>query len=295
MGAITYMSGSRAKSTAAVAAVAIWCLTSGCAPSLASVKTTAGIGSRLTEFETAFDVGPIYCRASSAVGQPPDPNCANLQSDLANWHAVNHALVGYAAALAAMADDSKDKSEKDDITTALGSVAKLSPSWSGALSATTTGGVSLGVSSLISGIVGVYRRERLAKTIRASNDALAAVVKGIDENIALLDRADQNILTTIDGTLSSIAVSSSPAPDKQGLALTLTAFAAEVTRHRTQLASYKTAADAFAKAHDELAKHLKGLGERKADEELLKLIATDVVNIAKGVDTALTAPSPTTH
>ena len=58
-----------------------------------------------------------------------------------------------------MADDSKDKSEKDDISTALGAASKINASWSAALNTNITSGVSQGVASLISGIVGIYRQE----------------------------------------------------------------------------------------------------------------------------------------
>lgn len=215
-----------------------------------------------------------------------------MQADAANWHAVNRALVGYAAALAAMADDSRDRSEQDSIATALGAAAQLGKSWSDALNANVTSGVSRGVATLTSGIVGVYRRERLGKTIRDTNDALQAVSRGLDENIVLLDHADQNLLTTIADTKSSLQIGGSPAADKLGLTIALSSVATELAANRVYLASYKAAIRAFAKAHDEVCRKLSGLGDRKADLELLKLIASDVVTIVKSGQTAIASPPP---
>ena len=65
-----------------------------------------------------------------------------------------------------------------------------------------------------------------------------------------------------------------------------------MTAHRAALASYKIAVDVFAKAHAQLRKKLSGLGDRTADLELLKLIASDAATIAKSVKTALTPPAP---
>ena len=268
------------------------CMLSGaCAPSLASVRTTAGLGLALSPFEGAFDLAEAYCRYTDAVDQP-DQQCPNLRADAENWHAVNRALAGYAAALAAMADDSKDKNERDSIATALGAAAQLGKPWSDVLNANVTSGVSQGVSTLISGIVGVYRRERLGKTIRDSNEALQAVTLGIDENIRLLDRAVQNLLATITDTISSVQLSNSPAANKLGLTIALSSVATELAAHRRYLANYKATIDSFAKAHDRLRRKLSGLGDRKADLELLKLIATDVATIVKSAKTAITPPPP---
>src|SRR6185436_1810656 len=93
-------------------------------------------------------------------------------------------------ALAAMADDAKDRDERDHIATALGATAALGQPFSDSIDANIIAGVSSGVATLISGIVGVYRRERLGATIRDSNEALQSVVRGLDENIALIDRAE---------------------------------------------------------------------------------------------------------
>jgi len=218
--------------------------------------------------------------------------CPSLRADAANWHAVNRAVVGYAAALAAMADDSTDRNEQASIATALGAAAQLGKPWSDALNPNVMIGVSQGVSTLILGIVGVYRRERLGKTIRDTNDALQAVTRGIDENIALLDRADQNLQRTITDTISSVQISNSPAADKAGLTIALSSVAAEVAAHRAYLVSYKTAIDAFAKAHDDLRKKVQGLGDPKADLELLTLIASDVATIVKSAEIATTPPAP---
>lgn len=266
-------------------------LSGACAPSLASVRTTAGLGLALSAFESAFDLAGTYCQYTDAVSTP-DPKCPSLRTDAENWHAVNRALAGYAAALAAMADDSTDKNEQDSIATALGAAAQLGKPWSDVLDANVTSGVSRGVSTLISGIVGVYRRERLGKTIRDSNDALQAVARGIDENIVLLDRADLNLLATITDTISSVQIGNSPAADKLGLTIALSSVATELAAHRIYLASYKAAIDSFAKAHDHLRRKLSGLGDRKADLELLKLIATDVATIVKSAKTIITPPSP---
>lgn len=271
--------------------VTAWLVSAACAPSLASVRTTATLGQQLSTFEGAFDLAATHCRYTDRVSAP-DPMCPLLQKDTENWHSVNRALVGYAAALAAMADDSTDRNEQTNIATALGAAAQLGPSWSNALNANFTAGVSQGVATLISGIVGVYRRERLGKTIRDSNDALQAVVRGIDENIALLDHADLNLLATITDTISSIQIGSSPAADKAGLTIALHSVEAELTAHRAYLASYKIAIDVFAKAHAQLRKKLSGLGDRQADLELLKLIASDAVTIAKSVKAAIVPPAP---
>lgn len=266
-----------------------WLALAGCTPSLASVKTTAALGIQLSPFEGAFDLAGTYCSYTDVVGTP-DPMCPSLRADAANWHAVNCAVVGYAAALAAMADDSTDRNEQASIATALGATAQLGKPWSDALNPNVTIGVSQGVSTLILGIVGVYRRERLGKTIRDTNAALQAVTRGIDENIALLDRADQNLQRTITDTISSVQISNSPAADKAGLTIALSSVAAEVAAHRAYLVNYKTAIDAFAKAHDDLRKKVQGLGDPKADLELLKLIATDVATIVNSAKTATTPP-----
>jgi hypothetical protein len=262
-----------------------------CAPSLASVRATATLGQQAAAFEGAFDLAAIHCRYTDRV-RAPDPMCPQLQKDAANWHAVNRALVGYATALAAMADDSTDRNEQTEIATALGATAQLGQPWSAALNPNLTAGVSQGVATLISGIVGAYRRERLGKTIRASDDALQAVVRGLDENIALLDHADLNLLATIADTIASIQLGNSPAADQSGLTITLHAVEAELTAHRTALASYKIAVDVFAKAHAQLRKKLSGLGDRTADLELLKLIASDAATIARSVKAAITPPAP---
>ena len=273
-----------------MAAVAACLLAAACAPSLASVRATSGLGLQLSAFEAAFDLAGAHCHYTDLVSAP-DAKCPDLQADVENWHAVNRALVGYAAALGAMADDSKDRSEQDNIAAALGATAKLGKSWSDALDANVTAGVSRGVSTLISGIVGVYRRERLGQTIRDSNDALQAVARGIDANILLLDRADQNLITTIKDTISSVQLGNSPAADKLGLAIALSSVATELAAHRVALASYKRAIDAFAKAHHDVREKLSGLGDRTADLELLKLIASDVATIVKSVDTTITQPA----
>jgi len=272
-------------------ALAAWAVSGACAPSLASVKTTAALGQQLSAFEGAFDLEGTYCHYTDAVSKP-DPQCATLRTDAANWHAVNRALAGYAAALAAMADDSTDRNEQDSIATALGATAQLGSPWSNALNPNVTSGVSRGVATLISGIVGVYRRERLGKTIRDTNDALQAVARGLGENIVLLDRAEQIFLDEIADTITSVQIGNSPAADKHGITIALSSVATEVAAHRTYLATYKAAIDSFAKAHDHLRKKLSKLGDRQADIELLKLIASDVVTIAKSTKLAITPPAP---
>ena len=272
-------------------ALTAWLLANACAPTFTSVRTTAGLGLQLSAYESAFDLAGTYCKYTDDASAP-DLKCASLHADAENWHAVNRALAGYAAALAAMADDSTDKNEQDSIATALGAAAQLGKPWSDALNANVTTGVSQGVSTLISGIVGVYRRERLGKTIRDSNDALQAVARGLDENILLLDRANVNLLATITDTIASVQIGNSPRADKAGLTIALSSVTTELAAYRIQLASYKAAIDAFAKAHDDLRKKVSGLGDPKADIELLKLITSDVVTIVKSARTALTAPAP---
>jgi hypothetical protein len=264
-----------------------------CVPSLDAVRTTAKLGSELATYQDAFDVAITFCHVADA-SPTPDPNCAKLDADRRNWHAVNDVLVGYAAALTAMADDSKDKSEKDDIATALAAVAKVEPAWSDALSSNVTSGVSSSSAALISGIVGVYRRERLGQTIRDSNTAVQRLAHAIDANIAVLDAAEQNALGQLDGTRTSIdAEPDLPRAEKLGHSQTLVSVAATIVAHRVVLGRYKQAVDAFAKAHADVFDHLSGLGDRKADLEILKLIASDLVTIAGGVKTAAT-PVPKT-
>jgi hypothetical protein len=272
-------------------ALAAWLASAACTPSLVSVRTTGGLGLQLATFEGAFDLAGTYCRYTDT-DTTQDPLCPSLDKDADNWHAVNRALVGYAQALVAMADDSTDHSEQDHIATALGAAAKLGTPWSDVLNPNVTSGVSKGVATLISGIVGVYRRERLGVTIRASNDALQAVARGLDENIVLLDRADQNLQATIAQTRTSLQLGSATAADKAGLGIALASVSAELAAHRAYLASYKAAIDAFAKAHDDVRGKVSGLGDRKADLELLKIIASDVVTIVKSTRTALTPLPP---
>jgi hypothetical protein len=272
----------------------VWAV--GCAPSLASVKVTAALGTQLSAFEGVFDLSATYCHytdfAGTAPEAAPDPLCVALDRDLENWHAVNRALVGYATALAAMADDAKDRDERDSIATALGATAQLGRPFSDAIDANIISGVSRGVATLISGIVGVYRRERLGATIRDSDEALQAIARGLGENIALLDRAEQNLITTLTDTMTSVRIGSSPAADRTGIAIALSSVAAELAVHRASLAGYKRAVDSFAKAHGDLRKKLNGLGDRKADLELLKIIAADVATITRSAKTAITRPPP---
>jgi hypothetical protein len=257
-----------------------------CVPSLNAVKSTASLGTQLASFESTFDAAATYCGFAN-LGSTPDPQCQQLQADAANWHAVNRALVGYAAALSAMADDSKDQNQQTTIATALGASAQIGKSWSNVLNANVTSGISQGVATLIAGITGGYRRERLATTIAASASAVAAVARGIDDNIALLDRAAQNLTATLGDTLTSIQLGSAPAADRLGLTFALASVKLELAGHRSALASYKAAVDAFAKAHASLRKGLHGLGERQADLELSRLIATDVVQNVQSTETAL--------
>jgi hypothetical protein len=269
-------------------AVAMATAVAACAPSLSSVKATAGLGTSLSQYESAFDVAATYCRFAD-LGGTPDPQCAQLATDAANWHQVNRALVGYAAALSAMADDSKDQNHQTTIATALGASAQIGKSWSDALNANVTSGVSQGVATLIAGITGVYRRERLARTIKASVEAVTAVARGIDDNITLLDHAAANLATLLGDTLTSIQLGNSPAADRLGLAFSLSSVQIELAAHRTVLTNYKAAVDAFAKAHKTLCDGLGGLGNKEADLEMSKLIANDVKQIVQNARTAITS------
>jgi hypothetical protein len=263
----------------------------GCVPSLGAVRTTAGLGMQLSVYEGAFDLSATYCHYTDFVNAP-DPQCAGLEKDLPNWHAVNRALVGYATALAQMADDASDRNQESHFATALGATVKLGEPFSTVIDANVTTGVSRGVSTLIHGILGVYRRERLGGTIKDSDEALQAVARGIEENIRLLDRANENLIAMIGDTLTSIQIGSSPAADRAGLTIALSSVRNQLIGYRAQLASYKGAVAAFAKAHAHVRKKLSGLGDRKADLELLKLIAADVAVIARSVKTATTKPTP---
>ncbi len=259
----------------------------GCAPSLSSVKATAALGTSLGTYQTAFDPAAVYCHYAEV--DAPDPQCKNLTADAANWHAVNTVLVAYASALAAMAEDAKDASQQTNIATMLGAGAKLGDAWSAALTANLSAGVSSGVATLSAGITGVYRRERLSRTIRDSAAAVQAIAAGLDQNIDLLDHAAQNLANVITDTLTSVqAGRTSPAADRLGLQIALAAMQLELAKHRQTLAAYKATIDSFAKAHTNLKNGLAGLGDRQADLELLKLIASDVSQIVKSTRTALT-------
>jgi hypothetical protein len=273
------------------ACVAAGAIATGCVPSLGAVRTTAGLGMQLSSYETVFDLAVTYCHYTDYINAP-DPRCAGLESDLENWRSVNRALVGYAAALNAMADDMSDRSHQDTIATALGATVQLGQPFSTVIDANITSGVSTGVSTLIAGILGVYRREKLGSTIRDSDDALQAVARGISENITLLDRADQNLIMMIRDTMSSVQIGSSPAADRAGITMSLSSVQNELAAHRSYLSSYKAAIESFAKAHNQIRKKLKGLGDKKADLELLRLIASDVATITRSVKTAITRPPP---
>ncbi|HEY0189941.1 MAG TPA: hypothetical protein VGC42_02390, partial [Kofleriaceae bacterium] len=135
----------------------------------------------------------------------------------------------------------------------------------------------------------VYRRERLSRTIRDSAAAVQAIAAGLDQNIDLLDHAAQNLANVITDTLTSVqAGRTSPAADRLGLQIALAAMQLELAKHRQTLAAYKATIDSFAKAHTNLKNGLAGLGDRQADLELLKLIASDVSQIVKSTRTALT-------
>jgi hypothetical protein len=271
--------------------IAACVVVTGCVPSLAAVRTTAGLGVQLSAFEGAFDLSAMYCHYTDFVNAP-DPHCVGLEKDLPNWHAVNRALVGYATALSAMADDAGDRDQETHIATALGATVKLGEPFSTVIDANLTAGVSRGVSTLIHGILGVYRRERLGATIRDSDEALQAIARGVEANIRVLDRANENLIAMIGDTITSIQVGSSPAADRAGLTIVLSSVRTDLTAYRAYLASYKGAVAAFAKAHAHVRKKLSGLGDRKADLELLKLIAADVSAITKSVKTAITRPPP---
>jgi hypothetical protein len=263
----------------------------GCVPSLAAVRTTAGLGMQLSAYEGAFDRTARYCHYTDFINTP-DPQCVGLEKDLPNWHAVNRALVGYATALGAMADDASDRNQESHIATALGASVQLGEPFSGVIDASITSGVSRGVSTLIHGILGVYRRERLAATIRDSDEALQAIARGIEENTRLLDRANENLIAMIGDTMTSIQIGNSPAADRAGMTIALSLVRDELAAYRAHLATYRGAVVAFAKAHSHIRKKLNGLGDRKADLELLKLIAADVVAITKSVKTVINRPPP---
>jgi hypothetical protein len=272
-------------------AVAMACVVgSACAPSLVAVRATANIGTGLGAYEGAFDAGVTYCKDGNVGSPTPDPACARLEKDLASWHAVNHTLVAYAAALLAMADDTKDKVEKDDITTALTAASLISPTWGTDVNGNVIAGGAQGVTSLLLGIEGVYRRERLASTIAASDAAVTAIVAALDKNIDVLDRAEKNVQQTVADTITAIQAGTSPAADKHGMTILLTAVVAEIAAHRGTLSNYKKTADSFATAHFEIKKKLHGLGDHKADLELLKVIALDIKDIVKNAELARQTP-----
>jgi hypothetical protein len=229
----------------------------GCVPSLTAVRTTAGMGMQLSAYEGAFDRTAQYCHYTDFVNAP-DPQCVGLEKDLPNWHAVNRALVGYATALGAMADDASDRSQESHIATALGATVKLGAPFSGVIDASITTGVS----------------------------------RGVEENIRVLDRANENLIAMIGDTMSSIQIGNSPAADRAGMTIALSLVRDDLTAYRSYLAGYRGAVASFAKAHSHIRKKLKGLGDRKADLELLKLIAADVATITRSVKTVITKPPP---
>ncbi|HEY4240778.1 MAG TPA: hypothetical protein VGM88_13240 [Kofleriaceae bacterium] len=244
-----------------------------CRPvSLGAVKATAGIGSSLGGFADAFDREVIYCQTE------PSPACATLEKDVATWRVVNGVLVGYAAALSAMADDSSDKDQTQAVATAIAALGATDPTWKAALNDNVSAGVSDGTNKLIAGIIGVYRRERLSSTIEASAAPLDDVVEKLVREIGVMDQLDGVLLDRIAETRAALGAEHA---DKRAFEITLTLARADVAAHRARLGEYKAAALAFAKAHDVLRKGLKGLGDKKADLELLKQISNTVSAIAK--------------
>jgi len=246
-----------------------------CSPvSLGAVKATAGIGSSLGGYADAFDREIVYCQTA------PSAACATLEKDVATWRAVNSVLVGYAAALSAMADDSKDKDQTKDVATAIAALGSTDPAWKAALNDNVSAGVSDGTNKLIAGIIGVYRRERLSVTIEASAAALDDVADKLAHEIAVMAALDDELLARIGDTRDALGAEHA---DRRALEIALTFARADVTAHRARLGEYKATVLSFAKAHDVLR---KGLGAKKADLEILKEIASTVSAINKDVKLA---------
>jgi hypothetical protein len=259
-------------------------LVTGCV-SFASVKQTATIGVQLSSQENVFDTAPAFCRiASTNTGD--DPNCDRIESDLENWHKVNRVLVAYAKALNAMADDSKEKSYKDDISTMLGAASKVG-TWSTFLTSNVTGGISAGVDALIHSTTSLYQRAELKSAIEKNDVHIQNIATGFDLGIAAFGAVDQNIQAWADTAQESIgAFGESPKSDAMKIAYRHLSMA--IGANRLELANYKKAIDAFAKAHHDLKEHINNVGDRAGDLEVLQVITKDVSTIFAGINKALT-------
>lgn len=262
-------------------------LVTGCV-SFASVKQTATIGGQLSSQENVFDTAPAFCRIANTKPEP-DPACAQLESDLKNWHKVNRSLVAYAKALNAMADDSKDKSYKDDISTMLGGASKVG-TWSTYLNSDVTKGISTGVDTLIQSITGLYRRDELKQTIKDNDVHIQKIATGFDQEIDLLTAVDENIKKVSDEGAKIIGVPGA-SPEKDAMRISYLQLSMAVGANKVELANYKKTIDAFAKAHHDLKEHINNVGDWRGDLKVLRVITKDVSTIAAiDIDKALTPP-----
>lgn len=250
--------------------------------SFASVKQTASIGAKLAAYETAFDLAPTSCAAG---GSEPEV-CDGLRADLRNWHKVNRALVGYAAALSAMADDSKDVSYKNDISALLGSASHLG-GWTSSINSNVQKGAGDGVDALVNVITGTYRRDKLKDAIRANNAHVQSIATAIEMNAKYFEAADANLLATIQATANAVTGMD---PFGAGLRFSLRISATAIDNDKTAIIAYRKAVEAFAKAHDDLEKRIENVGDYKRDAEVLNEIAKDVATILGAAVTATTPP-----
>jgi hypothetical protein len=186
-----------------------------------------------------------------------------------------------------MADDSKDKSYKNDISTLLGAAGKID-TWSTFLPTNVATGVSTGVDALVHLIFSTYRRAELKQTIEKNDTHIQNIAVGFDQVIAAIDEADHNIQTTAETALSTIDPGVSPENDAMRIAYMHLSMA--VGYNRTELRNYKKAIAAFAKAHHDLKEHISKVGDRTGDLEVLQMIANDVITIYASIDNAVTPP-----
>lgn len=262
-------------------------LVTGCV-SFASVKQTATLGEQLSSQENVFDTAPVLCRIERQKEKIADLSmCEQLQQDLENWHKVNRSLVAYAKALDAMADDSKDKSYKDNVSTTLGAASKVG-SWSKFLNKSVTDGVSNGVDALIQMITSFYRRDELKQAIESRDPYIQNIKNGFEMQIQLLDEAAKNMQTEASTVLKEEI--QKEGAEQAAMRIAYLQWVMAVGIHRTELANYKKAIDAFANAHHDLKENIKKVGST-GDLEVLQLITQNAGKILSSSATAMTPPS----
>jgi hypothetical protein len=273
----------------ATTAIAIWTL-SGCGPSLESVKMTAGLGTQLSAHADAFDNLAGLCALANN-GTSIDSHCEDLFTDRQLLRPVTNAIVAYANALAAMADDSNEPDYTSNVSATLQAVAKL-PATSG-LSA----GVIKGTSGIANAILRLsadgYRREHLGEAIRSTND----IWKDVRTKMDALTKADLSAMNSIKTMLlnNALALNNALSPSNVAMRFSELDAITAVEASMTKLQAYQKSIDDFVAAHDELNKKVDTLGDADTDKELLKEILNDVgpvvASIASSAASATSAPS----